>query len=247
MSTRDDDKREYLRLAMVPSCVVDDSAVTPELLTYFVAFCSYASKRNDGRCWVAQAKVAQRMGVTRQAVSKAALRLAELGYIEVAGEWAESATEGKRGKQLTNTYWIDLNKTAIPPERDRSKLPRKRAGVGGRKRRNISSVSDKPPATPAVAPPATPAVAQNLESEYGELMRRGKRTRGEACADIPSSQNGACPEPEPDPPPFRAAPPAFNDFARDYRTRHGIGARYSDIHRAYQDYCEALEAEEIEA
>ena len=78
-------------------------------------------------------------------------------------------------------------------------------------------------------------------------MRRGKRTRGEACADIPSSQNGACPEPEPDPPPFRAAPPAFNDFARDYRTRHGIGARYSDIHRAYQDYCEALEAEEIEA
>ena len=71
-------------------------------------------------------------------------------------------------------------------------------------------------------------------------------TREASLAEKENEQ--AEPEPEPEPPPFRAAPPAFNDFARDYRKQHdGIRTRYSEIYRAYQDYCEALEAEEAEA
>ena len=173
----------------------------------------------------------------------------------------ELVIEPMAGPRGTNVYWIPIlpgepgyapepcqqphrcNGNHHPlPEHDQKRTGRKPTPRGA----EVIAPPEKSPRKPrkggaeAIAPQGAEAIAPE-PSGYVRYTSVDVERRHL------SAKNGARPEPEPEPPPFRAAPPTFNDFARDYRTRHGIGARYSDIHRAYQDYCEALEAEEIEA
>ena len=174
----------------------------------------------------------------------------------------ELVIEPMAGPRGTNVYWIPIlpgepgyapepcqqphrcNGNHHPlPEHDQKRTGRKPTPRGA----EVIAPPEKSPRKPrkggaeAIAPQGAEAIAPE-PSGYVRYTSVDVERRHL------SAKNGARPEPEPDPPPFRAATPAFNDFARDYRKQHdGIRTRYSDIYRAYQDYCEALEAEEAEA
>ncbi len=87
--------------------------------------------------------------------------------------------------------------------------------------------------------------APTIKNHHMNHQEEPAHTREASLAEKENEQ--AEPEPEPEPPPLRDAPPAFNEFARGYRREHGIDSRYSEIYRAYQDYCAALEIDEVEA
>ena len=196
--------------------------------------------------------LAWKTGYHRRNVQKILRKLEELQLlIPVAYE------QGGRG--LATVYEMHLeNGTTKPPfqRRERPKKDGVSATVSdGQKDGDMTTLSEK----------SAKRVASHTQRVASHTQRVASHTQKGGVGATPtviepsyepseepapisrSRKNEEAAEPEPEPPPFRAAPPAFNDFARDYRTRHGIGARYSDIHRAYQDYCEALEAEEIEA
>ncbi len=187
-----DNEYGYVRMPTMLSCAVDDTAITDSLLRYLVAIGSYSTRRNANWCWPSRHKIAQRMGVSPRAVTKAMATLADLGYIEIRPrfEFENETEEAKRGKQVSNYYRVLLD-FELPPSRDRSLQARPRAGVGGRPKNSVAD--DVTPGTPAVppplelqsstppgtlavppplelqssTPPGTLEFQQNLESEYG--------------------------------------------------------------------------------
>ena len=74
--------------------------------------------------------------------------------------------------------------------------------------------------------PPEPSYNHHMNRQEPDAHVREEKKRAEAEAD-------------PEPPPGSAAPPLvpppFNVFAAEYRRTHGIGARYSDMTRAYWD------------
>ncbi|HEX5547580.1 MAG TPA: helix-turn-helix domain-containing protein, partial [Ktedonobacterales bacterium] len=142
-----DSEYGYVRLPTMLSCAVDDTAITDRLLRYLVAIGSYSTRRNGNWCWPSRRKIAQRMGVSTTAVTKAMTTLAGLGYIEIRPRFENEAEEGKRGKQVSNYYRVLLD-FELPPSRDRSLQERRRAGVGGRPKKSASD--PPPPITPGV-------------------------------------------------------------------------------------------------
>ena len=197
--------------------------------------------------------LAWKTGYHRRNVQKILRKLEELQLlIPVAYE------QGGRG--LATVYEMHLeNGTTKPPfkRRERPKKDGFNATVSdGQKDGDVTTLSEK----------SAKRVASHTQRVASHTQRVASHTQKGGVGATPtviepsyepseepapisrSRKNEEAAEPEPEPPPFRAAPPAFNDFARDYRKQHdGIRTRYSDIYRAYQDYCEALEAEEAEA
>ena len=197
--------------------------------------------------------LAWKTGYHRRNVQKILRKLEELQLlIPVAYE------QGGRG--LATVYEMHLeNGTTKPPfkRRERPKKDGVNATVSdGQKDGDVTTLSEK----------SAKRVASHTQRVASHTQRVASHTQKGGVGATPtviepsyepseepapisrSRKNEEAADPEPDPPPFRAAPPAFNDFARDYRKQHdGIRTRYSEIYRAYQDYCAALEAEEIEA
>ena len=190
--------------------------------------------------------LAWKTGYHRRNVQKILRKLEELQLlIPVAYE------QGGRG--LATVYEMHLeNGTTKPPfqRRERPKKDGVSATVSdGQKDGDVTTLSEK--SAKRVASHTQRVASHTQKGGVGAtptVIEPSYEPSEEPAPISRSRKNEEAAEPEPEPPPFRAAPPAFNDFARDYRKQHdGIRTRYSDIYRAYQDYCEALEAEEAEA
>ena len=190
--------------------------------------------------------LAWKTGYHRRNVQKILRKLEELQLlIPVAYE------QGGRG--LATVYEMHLeNGTTKPPfqRRERPKKDGVSATVSdGQKDGDVTTLSEK--SAKRVASHTQRVASHTQKGGVGAtptVIEPSYEPSEEPAPISRSRKNEEAAEPEPEPPPFRAAPPAFNDFARDYRKQHdGIRTRYSEIYRAYQDYCEALEAEEIEA
>ena len=190
--------------------------------------------------------LAWKTGYHRRNVQKILRKLEELQLlIPVAYE------QGGRG--LATVYEMHLeNGTTKPPfqRRERPKKDGVNATVSdGQKDGDVTTLSEK--SAKRVASHTQRVASHTQKGGVGAtptVIEPSYEPSEEPAPISRSRKNEEAAEPEPEPPPFRAAPPAFNDFARDYRKQHdGIRTRYSEIYRAYQDYCEALEAEEIEA
>ena len=190
--------------------------------------------------------LAWKTGYHRRNVQKILRKLEELQLlIPVAYE------QGGRG--LATVYEMHLeNGTTKPPfqRRERPKKDGVSATVSdGQKDGDMTTLSEK--SAKRVASHTQRVASHTQKGGVGAtptVIEPSYEPSEEPAPISRSRKNEEAAEPEPEPPPFRAAPPAFNDFARDYRKQHdGIRTRYSEIYRAYQDYCEALEAEEAEA
>lgn len=149
--------------AMVHAAVIDDHRVGAAELRMLVALGTYADA--DGWCWPKQKQLADRLGITRQAVSKALRDLSEDGYIEIHLQHDEAT-----GSQIASRYRVRLDFT-LPPECRRT--PQPDIAGGQRQIAPPRNVSDTPPATPEVAPPATPEVAA-IEEQTNTTNQRNR-------------------------------------------------------------------------
>ena len=242
-----DNEYGYVRTPTMLSCAVDDTAITDSLLRYLVAIGSYSTRRNGNWCWPSRRKIAERMGVSPRAVTRAMATLADLGYIEIRPRFANDEEQGedKRGKQVSNYYRVLLD-FELPPSRDRSLQARPRAGIGGRPK--YSAFFDDTPGTPAVPPPlelessmapgtpavppplelessmapGTPEFQQNLESEDRNGNWKGRPAGAGVISPRDENQDAEADpdaDPDADPSQLRGAPPAPSaPLTPDYAT-----------------------------
>jgi DNA-binding transcriptional MocR family regulator len=98
------------RYAVIPAQAVGDSRLSRTGLALLCALSLHADRH--GRAGPAQAALAARLGITRQAVGKYAKELEDLGYIEKERRF------GADGGELPCRYRL-LSDIALPPEADR--------------------------------------------------------------------------------------------------------------------------------
>lgn len=149
--------------AMVHAAVIDDRRVGAAELRMLVALGTYADA--EGWCWPKQKQLADRLGITRQAVSKALRDLSEHGYIEIHLQHDEAT-----GSQIASRYRVRLD--FVLPEECR-RTPQPDIAGGQRQIAPPRNVSFTPPATPEVAPPATPEVAA-IEEQTNTTDQRNR-------------------------------------------------------------------------
>jgi hypothetical protein len=95
------------RFAIVPARAVDDNRLEPAALLILVALGTYSDR--DGYCWPSQQVIADRIGVTRQAVGRQIGILQNLGYIEIKRLWDKDA-------QKTHNAYKVLFDAELPSE-----------------------------------------------------------------------------------------------------------------------------------
>jgi len=145
-------------LSIIQAVAIDDCRVGAAELRVLVALGTYADA--EGWCWPKQKQLAVRIGVTRQAVSKALRDLAEHGYIEIHEQHDEAT-----GSQIASRYRIVMEFVLAP---EHCRTPQPEIAGGQRQIAPPRNVSFTPPATPEIAPPAT--------SEVAPIEERPKRT-----------------------------------------------------------------------
>jgi DNA-binding transcriptional ArsR family regulator len=89
------------KVCVVPFRAVADKQLTDGGLRALAAICSYCNRA--GLTWVSQAKVAQDLGVTRQAITNQLAQLRKLGYVEIV-------RKGFRGER-SNTIRVIFDPT----------------------------------------------------------------------------------------------------------------------------------------
>ena len=70
------------RFAITPARAVEDKRLGDAAYRVLACLGTYADK--DGWCWPKTETVAERLGITRQAVQRSRRQLAQLGYLEIA-------------------------------------------------------------------------------------------------------------------------------------------------------------------
>jgi GntR family transcriptional regulator len=83
------------RFAVVPARVLDDRAIRPAALRVLLALATHSNR--DGWCWPSIPTIARRLGVLRQAVSRAIGELVHLGYLTVQ---PQTRANGSRSSNL---------------------------------------------------------------------------------------------------------------------------------------------------
>lgn len=86
------------RMSIIPARAVDDNRLEPAALLVLVALGTYGDR--DGYCWPSQQVIADRIGVSRQAVGRQITILHNLGYIEIKRLW------NKETQKTHNAYKI---------------------------------------------------------------------------------------------------------------------------------------------
>lgn len=102
------------RFAIVPARALDDTRLRGGALKVLLALGTYCDR--DGWCWPAMQSVADRVGVTRQAVQQHIRDLEALGYVQTKGR-----VRGDGG-QTSNAYRVIFD-ADLPPEFDRATPP----------------------------------------------------------------------------------------------------------------------------
>jgi hypothetical protein len=179
------------RVSIVPAAAIDDKRMTASALRVLAALGTYADP--EGWCWPRQQVVADRIGVTRQAVSRALRALAAWGYAEI-----HEQHDPKTGARTASRYRVRFD-YELPPELRRT--PQPDVAGGG----NLTLIPPQPDVAaprnvgvtghvnPSVTSPATQLVAATKEE-------RPKRTTQK---NVPPSGVGAA----------RAATAAFGEGA----------------------------------
>lgn len=128
--------------AMVTAAAIDDVRMGASPLRVLVALGHYRDA--EGWCWPKQRQVADRLGITQQAVSKALRGLQEMGYIEIHDQYDETT-----GARISSRYRV-LMDYVLPVEYRRTPQP----DVVG------AQLEVVPPTTPGVVAPTTsPTIA----------------------------------------------------------------------------------------
>lgn len=151
--------------AMVHSAVIDDVRVGAAELRVLVALGSYAD--GDGWCWPRQKHLAERLGISRQAVSKSLILLADHGYIEI-----ERRHDDATGSQIASRYRVRLD-YVLPPEMRRTPQPDVAGGVKMTLRPPQRDVA--PPATSEVAPIEQTNRTDHMNKPIGVAQRSAER------------------------------------------------------------------------
>jgi hypothetical protein len=96
------------RLSIIPEVAIDDVRMQHAPLRMLVALGTYADQ--DGWCWPKQGTLAQRLGISRQAVAASLRDLKAWGYVEIHAQY--SPTNGAR---IESRYRI-VRDLRVPPE-----------------------------------------------------------------------------------------------------------------------------------
>lgn len=104
-------------LSIIQAVAIDDRRMGAAELRVLVALGTYADP--EGWCWPKQKQLAQRIGVSRQAVSKSLLLLEKHGYIEIHHQHDEAT-----GSQVSSRYRIVMD-YALAPKNRRTPQPQK--------------------------------------------------------------------------------------------------------------------------
>lgn len=162
-------------LSILQAAAIDDTRMGASALRMLVTLGTYADP--EGWCWPKQKQLAARLGISRQAVSKALRDLAEYGYIEI-----EHQHDGSTGSQIASRYRLVMD-FVLPDERRRTPQPEIAGG-----KRHVA-----PPATSDVAPPVNPSFTPPATSDVAPIEERPNRTTQlNDPIDIPAE----CPEQE---------------------------------------------------
>lgn len=155
------------RFGMVPSCAYDDVRITDALLAVLGLLATYGDKH--GWCFPRQTEMAERRGVSRQAISKALVSLHAFGYVAVTAQ--ERQDKGRD----RNLYRV-LFDVVLPSAFDRTKGAKSPGGVAGgpqpQKLRGPQRNGVAAPATPEVAGAATPEVASKRTDQVTDQENR---------------------------------------------------------------------------
>lgn len=155
-------------LSIIQAAAIDDRRMGASALRVLVALGTYAD--SDGWCWPKQRQLAARIGVTRQAVSRALLELESYGYIEIHRQHDEAT-----GSQIASRYRVVME-FVLADEFRRTPQPDIAGGI---------KVALRPP-QPDVAPPATPEIAPPATSDVAPSKRPNTTTQKNDPIDIPA-------------------------------------------------------------
>jgi DNA-binding MarR family transcriptional regulator len=86
------------RFAITPARAVEDHRLGDAAYRLLACLGTYADK--DGWCWPSMPTLAERLGITRQAVQRSIRQLAELGYIEVEHRHRADGTQDRNRYRL---------------------------------------------------------------------------------------------------------------------------------------------------
>jgi hypothetical protein len=154
------------RLSILQAVAIDDTRVGAAALRMLVTLGIYANTET-GWCWPKQKTLADRLGVTRQAVSKALRDLASFGYLEIH-EQHDPVT----GSQIGSHYRLVMD-FELPVQYRRTPQPDIAGGINLTLRPPQPDVAD--PATLEVAPPATSEIAPPATSDVAAIEEERPR------------------------------------------------------------------------
>jgi len=157
-------------LSILQAAAIDDTRLGASALRMLVALGTYADAET-GWCWPKQKVLGDRLGITRQAVSRALRTLAACGYIEI-----EEQHDPTTGARIYSRYRL-LMDVKVPPECRRTPQPDVAGGVKLALRPLQPDVAA--PATSDVATPVNPSVTSPATSDVAAIEERPKGTTQE--------------------------------------------------------------------
>jgi biotin operon repressor len=188
------------RFSIIPTRAIDDSRLSKPSLLVLCALGTYGDKA--GWCHPSQGTIAQRLGVSRQAVGKCIKELEQLGYLEKRRRFGED------GRELASQYRI-LFDAELPAEFDRTLQSEVAWG-----------------ATSEVAGGATSEVAGGATSEVAQTPHTNAPYERNTVADPtsggpPPNRNGKKTQPQ-KPDPESKTGQTWNAYRSTYQARYGV-------------------------
>jgi DNA-binding Lrp family transcriptional regulator len=149
--------------AMVTAAAIDDVRMGAAPLRVLVALGHYRDA--EGWCWPKQRQLADRLGISQQAVSKALRSLQEMGYIEIHDQYDEAT-----GARISSRYRV-LMGYVLPVEFQRTPQP----DVVGSQLQVVA-----PTTSPTIAPqPDVVAIEEELTHRELTQKNRPKKVRSD--------------------------------------------------------------------
>src|SRR5262249_19245244 len=145
----------------------DDVRVGSSALRMLVTLGTYADTET-GWCRVKVRTIADRLGVSRQAASKALGQIAEYGYVEIQEEH-----DARTGSRVASSYRLVMD-YELPAEYRRPPQPDIAGGVNLTLRPPTPDVAA--PATSGVAAPVNPSLTDPATSEVAAIEERPNLT-----------------------------------------------------------------------
>lgn len=150
------------RLSILQAAAIDDVRMGASALRMLVTLGTYADAET-GWCRVKVRTVADRLGVSRQAASKALGLLGEYGYVEIQLEH-----DPRTGSQVASSYRLIMD-FVLPDQFRRTPQPDIAGGANLTLRPPQPEIAD--PATPEVAAPVNPSLTPPATPEVAPIER----------------------------------------------------------------------------